>query len=398
LGQEATFLERVAKGLSVIKDATLPRAEIYKKEEEIINLCKFAIRVADDLNTPTPLTPKELQARLDEISEEQLEQIWRQEVGGRGGEEILGEDLVIAVENALREEMREDFKIQGSAADELRLAVELIDCLTTLGQRLSSADRRALLAAAHASGDAAAAAVVLKALAKAEPSPEAVQGPAVRCLADAMELGGWDRSSVEAFLAGQRPVPERAGGPGLGALQTRLLDPLKGFGDGDKGERAKVLAELMRLYKDPGVESYEVAVRAESARSKKPNADLSLDANASISTAPDKGTVLVNEADFLRELIPNEDQAQRLAIEGSLKWLDLRDKKFGKADVKGIDQTDSVRLSEMGIPPPKVKKSSEKLARMMHQITQNAERARRTAAYEVKGRNITAQEVAQSGR
>eukprot|EP00443_Scrippsiella_acuminata_P089385 CAMPEP_0115384830 /NCGR_PEP_ID=MMETSP0271-20121206/7311_1 /TAXON_ID=71861 /ORGANISM="Scrippsiella trochoidea, Strain CCMP3099" /LENGTH=1227 /DNA_ID=CAMNT_0002808199 /DNA_START=155 /DNA_END=3837 /DNA_ORIENTATION=- len=374
---------------------TQGKSRVLKELTDIVN---FAKRVAENPNEPAPLTGEEFRDKMDQLGDVGMHQLWKQFAGGGGIEELLGADLVMAMEKELTQEMMEDSQISGSAADELRLALEIMDCLTALGRRLSLVDRRVLMAAAHATGDSELAGEVLRALAKAEPPPEAGQGPAARCLADAMELGGWDRSSAEAFLAGQKPVPERVGGPGLGSLQTRLLDPLKGFGGNDKYRRAQMLTELMSLFEERPEQAKEIEIMYDSSLVDNDGATLGT-GNVNVrESRSKKWEAVVTEADLLRGLIADEDESQRMALEGSLKWLALRDKRDGKADIRGLDQTDAERFTQLGIPTPKKQADAQSLASLMHKVSQKAERLRRMAAYEVKGRNIAAKEVPQASQ
>eukprot|EP00913_Durusdinium_trenchii_P025494 g23932.t1 len=162
---------------------------------------------------------------------------------------ILGKELTTRLEAQLLAEQEEDRpdrhgpdtedeELDGSAEDELRLALENLRLLRKLGVAPSHADRRALLAAATALGEAP--------LAQEDvglPEHRSV-GPAGRALADAMRRGGWDRQSSEEFLKGERLFPRRSHGR-LGDLKTRYVDPLFG---GDFGNADAAVDALMKPY------------------------------------------------------------------------------------------------------------------------------------------------------
>merc|ERR1719188_1429286 len=141
-----------------------------------------------------------------------------------------------AVDAELLRELEKDEQLDGSAADELGLALDLLEKLQQVGCQPSAADRKALLAAAHALGVPELAARTLRAVASGMRGPEqqAPQlGIAGKSLAGVMEAGGWERSSAEDFLAGLRALPKRDATSKLGELSTRYLDPLLGVGGDD---------------------------------------------------------------------------------------------------------------------------------------------------------------------
>merc|ERR1712032_563001 len=108
-----------------------------------------------------------------------------------------------------------DQRLEGSAEDELRLAANIVKVLP----------REAVLPPAE--------------------SEQPKLGPAGQRLAVAMVRGGWELQSTSQFLLGERPMPRRAGGVGLGGLATRFLDPLLGYGQDD--ERRAELLEILTV-------------------------------------------------------------------------------------------------------------------------------------------------------
>mmetsp|Transcript_130109 Transcript_130109/g.362503 ORF Transcript_130109/g.362503 Transcript_130109/m.362503 type:complete len:348 (+) Transcript_130109:3-1046(+) len=202
----------------------------------------------------------EYENHVTELSFEELERLWSNSVPSSSSE-LLGPQLQEAVGAQLARDAAEDEALEGSAADELELAIDVSSLLRQLGVRPTRADLRALCAAVHAADVPALAVRLFQDLSEemqstyADPAIEAADaeegsrlGPAAQGLAGAMELGGWDRSSTEAFLLGRRPLPARAGGEGLGGLLTRYLDPLFGAGGNDTVARAALLESLQTAW------------------------------------------------------------------------------------------------------------------------------------------------------
>eukprot|EP00930_Biecheleria_cincta_P056180 TRINITY_DN4234_c0_g2_i1.p1 TRINITY_DN4234_c0_g2~~TRINITY_DN4234_c0_g2_i1.p1 ORF type:complete len:630 (+),score=167.88 TRINITY_DN4234_c0_g2_i1:89-1891(+) len=186
------------------------------------------------------LTDQQYLERVENLDEEAIHQLWkaRQPLLNT---EVFGDELSKKVETALLEELREDEKLEGSAVDELELAVEVVSCLRDLGVQPSKADIQALCAAGHAVDDADLAAKVFRLIAEdllLEPSEDsgACLGPSGEALSSAMVKGGWERGSVQEFLRGERLLPRRdaRGAGSLGSYSTRFLDPLQGIGS-DEG-------------------------------------------------------------------------------------------------------------------------------------------------------------------
>ncbi|CAK9011258.1 unnamed protein product [Durusdinium trenchii] len=207
-----------------------------------------ALEVAADYakgNAKVPLSDEEFHEAVQKMSEKDLQKAFEL-INPAASDLILGKELTTRLEAQLLAEQEEDEELDGSAEDELRLALENLRLLRKLGVAPSHADRRALLAAATALGEAPLAQEVLMEVTVEDvglPEHRSV-GPAGRALADAMRRGGWDRQSSEEFLKGERLFPRRSHGR-LGDLKTRYVDPLFG---GDFGNADAAVDALMKPY------------------------------------------------------------------------------------------------------------------------------------------------------
>jgi len=210
------------------------------KEDPKLNLSQLrsilliAIRFASG-DFSMPLSGEEYVAKIMAMSDEDLEDAF-QKLTTSINDQIMGAELTREVEAALVRERQEDSaEWSGSAREELELALEICACLKDLGiPRLSSADVRAMLRAAHTLGDQELAEKVLN-VQDPDLGDEISNdlGPAGQALSETMIRGGWDAETSKEFLKGQRLIPLRDGNSALGQLQTRFLDPLQGLSSSD---------------------------------------------------------------------------------------------------------------------------------------------------------------------
>eukprot|EP00419_Tripos_fusus_P063228 CAMPEP_0172923208 /NCGR_PEP_ID=MMETSP1075-20121228/209290_1 /TAXON_ID=2916 /ORGANISM="Ceratium fusus, Strain PA161109" /LENGTH=904 /DNA_ID=CAMNT_0013783649 /DNA_START=206 /DNA_END=2917 /DNA_ORIENTATION=- len=206
---------------------------------------------------PRYIPAEHVEEHIGNLEEATLSELWQRGCGatandgstaasGTGG--LMGEELGSKVATELQQERLEDQRLEGSAEDELRLAANIVKVLHEVGVSVSRADGHALCAAAHAVNNPQLAADILRVLPREAVLPPAESeqpklGPAGQRLAVAMVRGGWELQSTSQFLLGERPMPRRAGGVGLGGLATRFLDPLLGYGQDDE-HRAELLEIL----------------------------------------------------------------------------------------------------------------------------------------------------------
>lgn len=228
------------------------RQAIDLKEERIRDAAILVLKLAGsgESTINMPLTAAEYHDWLMNLSDERIDFLWDQLRGPLSP--LCTPDVTRAAQARISREHEEDFKIDGDPSDELHLAADVVQALRAVGIKQSSADLHALLAASHAAGDQEAAARLLAAIADQLEAVEGAEGATERAehdeeqktghevLVDAMERGGWERTSVEQFLAGQVPVPRRDPTKRLGQYLTKYMDPLMGLGK----NRAGVLHHL----------------------------------------------------------------------------------------------------------------------------------------------------------
>jgi len=296
---------------------------------DCMELLKYAHQTLCGELQALPVPEEQYEDAILNLSDEQLEEIW-QEVKPPGLDPgLLGKELPEAVALELQRERGEDRAIEGSAGDELRLALEIGGELCQLGAWPTDADLRALCAAAHAAGEPTLAADLLRELAddfqsayaeeEEEEEPDeapAPQGPASEALAEAMALGGWAAGSCREFLAGDRLLPERAGGPGLGGLLTRYLDPLMGRERDDPERRAEMLERLREPWephKSPEQVAEEVMEGADPAA--REGVDARHEAEAKIGIEMAGSVKVLTETDVLRALLLRPLAADALLLE-----------------------------------------------------------------------------------
>lgn len=224
----------------IIHLSDLSQQDIKIEEDPKLNLSQLrsilliAIRFASG-DFSMPLSGEEYVAKIMAMSDEDLEDAF-QKLTTSINDQIMGAELTREVEAALVRERQEDSaEWSGSAREELELALEICACLKDLGiPRLSSADVRAMLRAAHTLGDQELAEKVLN-VQDPDLGDEISNdlGPAGQALSETMIRGGWDAETSKEFLKGQRLIPLRDGNSALGQLQTRFLDPLQGLSSSD---------------------------------------------------------------------------------------------------------------------------------------------------------------------
>lgn len=194
-----------------------------------------------------PLTDEEYTEKILAMTEDELQDAFLK-LKSSINDSIMGSDLSQQVESKLLQERDEDSRRwDGSAADELRLALDIGEALQDLGFSRSTADQRALLSAAHALGDAALAAEVLE-MQEFPDAPSASLGQAQESLWRAMVQGGWDSETSKDFLQGKRLFPLRDGHSELGKLQTKYLDPLQGLASATGRSPDDLLAKLTKPF------------------------------------------------------------------------------------------------------------------------------------------------------
>jgi len=220
--------------------------------EDLQEIMTFAVSVANDgEDAPrAPMTEEELESWLarsdEEDSDTELCKAW-QKYRAPLDSEVLGEHVQTRLDEALAAERAEDEAFEGSASEELDVALDIVELLVQLGITPTAADKHALLAAAYALGAQEQAARTLHIFAAIK-----VQAPPTRVgarggkLVDAMALGGWDRGSAKDFLDGRRPLPARDSKTELGQLASKYLDPLFGASEGDPKLRDAYFNELRR--------------------------------------------------------------------------------------------------------------------------------------------------------
>jgi len=220
-----------------VDDAVMTKTASASQQavEETVN---FMAQAASGKFASTRLyTDKEYIQAVNELPDEELHRLLK-EMKPPLPSEILGHELATQLEVALQAQVNDDETLDGSATDELGLALEILDCLLQLGVQPSVADRKALSMAAHSVDDATLAARALELILPTRGAEEAGEaeelGPAGQCMAEAMETGGWERQSAEAYLKGQRALPKRDGNHSVGFLSSRYIDPLQGLAGNGK--------------------------------------------------------------------------------------------------------------------------------------------------------------------
>lgn len=198
-----------------------------------------------------PLTDEEYTEKILAMTDDELQEAFLS-LKSSINDSIMGSDLSQQVESKLLQERDEDGRWDGSAADELRLALDICEALQDMGFTRSTADQRALLSAAHALGDAALAAEVLSMQdlqdVAGHASASSSLGPAQESLWRAMVQGGWDPETTKDFLQGKRLIPLRDGHSELGKLQTKYLDPLQGLASATGASPDDLLAKLTKPF------------------------------------------------------------------------------------------------------------------------------------------------------
>lgn len=248
---------KVGKFIEVLKSIGL----VFKDEKSaptkmaVLEVLDWAIAYATGERVDRIVSPETFRATIEAMSTEELERIFARE-RLRPEQSLLAGTLADAVDAELYKEDKADQELEGSAMDELQLAISILDELRKVGLQPSQADLRAALQAAYSIGNAEAADKLLAQLTSElrEHSKLVLQeelGPAGTRMAEAMDAGGWDRSSAEEFIKGERLLARRQGS-GLGRYQTRYVDPLQGWGnDGkemDMEQRQQALALLTTPY------------------------------------------------------------------------------------------------------------------------------------------------------
>eukprot|EP00435_Cladocopium_sp_Y103_P062015 s558_g23.t1 len=203
-------------------------------------------------NASVPMTDEEYTEKILAMTDDELHEAFLN-LKSSINDSIMGSDLSQQVERKLLQERDEDSSSwDGSAADELRLALDICEALQDMGfTGLSKADQRALLSAAHALGDAALAAEVLEMQdlpADVASATTSELGQAQESLWRAMVKGGWDSETTKDFLQGKRLLPLRDDQSELGKLQTKYLDPLQGLASATDASPDELLAKLSKPF------------------------------------------------------------------------------------------------------------------------------------------------------
>lgn len=199
-------------------------------KETAKSIVEVAVAMAKGQPCLQKLTDEAYVEAVEQMSEEELQEAWKFLCSERSTE-IMGTKLSARVEEKLLSELKEDEQLDGSAKDELQLALEILTTLHDIGVRPTAMDCKALLQAAHALGDVDLAGKVMESVAGSladHEEPESELGPAGQAMLQVMEDGGWDRKASEDFLKGKRVFTRRDPETSLGKLQTRYLDPLLG--------------------------------------------------------------------------------------------------------------------------------------------------------------------------
>ncbi|CAE7746565.1 unnamed protein product [Symbiodinium sp. CCMP2592] len=214
-----------------LTDAKIDADLAGSTSEAVKSLVKVAAAMAKGQPYLERLTDEEYVEAVEKMSEEELQEAWKFLCSERSTE-IMGTKLSTDVEEKLLSELQEDEQLDGSAEDELQLALEILATLRDVGVKPTAMDCKALLQAAHALGDVDLAGKVMESvagsLAEQEEPEEGELGPAGQAMLQVMEDGGWDRDASEDFLKGKRVFTRRDPETSLGKMQTRYLDPLLG--------------------------------------------------------------------------------------------------------------------------------------------------------------------------
>lgn len=211
--------------------------------EQQLKLAEFARALVDDMEgsyLSKPLTVPEFIDWIRAVPDEKF----AGQLKADGISSVVPAETSSAVLERISRENEEDRRYYGTALEEIHLAVSVVIMMQHVGLQPSPADINALCAASHAAGSPQLADIVLQSVSSFALPPTVVgeaQGrPAVPAtptvapaLADAMVTGGWERNSVELFLAGQVPTPKRDETTLIGKHLTRFLDPLLGT-EGDR--------------------------------------------------------------------------------------------------------------------------------------------------------------------
>lgn len=214
----------------VLTDAKVDADLTGSTKQAAKSLVEVAVAMAKGQPYLERLTDEEYVEAVEKMSEEELQEAWKFLCSERSTE-IMGTKLSADVEEKLRSELQEDEQLEGSAEDELQLALEILATLRDVGVKPTAMDCKALLQAAHALGDVDLAGKVMESVAGSlaeQEEPESELGPAGQAMLQVMEDGGWDRDASEDFLKGKRVFTRRDPETSLGKMQTRYLDPLLG--------------------------------------------------------------------------------------------------------------------------------------------------------------------------
>jgi len=214
----------------VLTDAKVDADLTGSTKQAAKSLVEVAVAMAKGQPYLERLTDEEYVEAVEKMSEEELQEAWKFLCSERSTE-IMGTKLSADVEEKLLSELQEDEQLEGSAEDELQLALEILATLRDVGVKPTAMDCKALLQAAHALGDVDLAGKVMESVAGSlaeQEEPESELGPAGQAMLQVMEDGGWDRDASEDFLKGKRVFTRRDPETSLGKMQTRYLDPLLG--------------------------------------------------------------------------------------------------------------------------------------------------------------------------
>jgi len=175
---------------------------------------------------------------------------------------FLGEELSMQLQGKLEAEFKEAQRCDGSAEEELKLALEISKLIRQLGGVVTDADVQAMCEKAYLSNNPELAGEVLRdhlEEMQREP-PEDEPCAAERTYKRLLVRGGWEPSSVDDFVAGRRPNPVRDPEDISGSLMTDKADPLPGIGD--ELARRRALKKLLQKEAPPGAaESIEVRLK-----------------------------------------------------------------------------------------------------------------------------------------
>ncbi|CAJ1406511.1 unnamed protein product [Effrenium voratum] len=333
-----------------LQDASGHTSSVPLRASNVKEMVQLAVEFATDTRADVPLSDEEYRELVRGMSEEELLEAF-QSVRPRGMQHILGSELSADLEAALQAELLEDQAVAGSAEDELRLALEILESLQQLGLEPSAADRRALLCAAHELGDPQLAAQVLDCVSEGvKPQKEPGLGPQGERLVQAMTRGGWEQESAEAFLKGQALLPRRDPASSLGKFQTRHLDPLQGLDPEGQGGREHLVQALLKPYEGP-LEHHTAPPKAPVERVN----SVSWTVKATKSAAAQEVTVTAVEV--LEAMRQHPTEAQALLLHDSM----------GKVPV------DPKELISLGLQLPTLKLKQQELRSFVLQVLRDAQ-------------------------